>query len=125
MLEIKVKPSLYDLTNKALTRFNSNDRNCIAEGEIKLDTEMFGGEYSQVNCFVAAAYEQVASECGNQVDYKDRTYQTCFLHKMKQIGRWKSVKGSDKKCLPSCKRFQHYNQNIFKNIFTDRKTNLS
>lgn len=110
MLEIKVKPSLYDLTNKALTRFNSNDRNCIAEGEIKLDTEMFGGEYSQVNCFVAAAYEQVASECGNQVDYKDRTYQTCFLHTMKQIGRWKSVKGSDKKCLPSCKRFQHCNQ---------------
>ena len=62
-------------------------------------------QYSQINCFVAAAAAEMRRNCM-------RNNTKCLLEYMKQIGRWNFDQGSQKKCMPSCTRSENIAQFI-------------
>ena len=62
-------------------------------------------QYTQTNCFIAAAAKVVEENCGQmRKDFNDKAFQKCTVGYMKQVGKWKTVPGSNQVCLPSCKR---------------------
>lgn len=103
MAIIKIKPKLYGITPGALARFSYLDRKCVAPQDgVRLNvSELNIQDYTEVNCFVAAAYEEIQRNCNDSSNLK------CFLEHMRQVGRWKFDRGSQKQCLPSCERYHH------------------
>ena len=97
MASIKVKPELYDLSEKANERFDYKKRKCVAPGEISLNVSELGiSDYTQVNCLISAMWNERKLNCTDD-DLK------CANSFSNQLGRWKEDKGSGKICLPSCK----------------------
>ena len=99
MVEIKITPELHSITQIATLRFDYQQRKCVAEDDtITLNNEDYNiKQYSQINCFVAAAAAEMSRNC-------IRNDTKCQTEYMKQIGRWNFDHGSEKKCLPSCTR---------------------
>ena len=99
LAEIKITPELHGISEIATWRFDYEERKCVAEDDkITLNNADFNiKQYSQINCFVAAAAAETSINCM-------RNDTKCLLEYMKQIGRWNFDHGSEKKCLPSCTR---------------------
>ena len=99
MATIKIKPELYDLSKRALERFDYKKRKCVAPDEIGLNVTFLGIDgYTQVNCLIAAMWNEMKSNCSDG-DLK------CLNSFEKQLGRWKEDRTSGKLCLPSCKGY--------------------
>ena len=97
MATIKIKPELYDLTERARDRFDYKKRKCVAPGEISLNVSELGiSDYTQVNCLISAMWNEKKLICSDADDLK------CENSISNQLGRWKEDKGSGKTCLPGC-----------------------
>ena len=107
-----------------MSRFDYKKRKCIAASDnITLNVTDFSiTQYTYTNCFIAAAVEEMNSNClkkngtvkSGTVD-KDLA---CKLKYLSQVGRWNLDKKSNKYCFPSCLRSSIY-------IYNDYNTDIS
>ena len=103
---IKVQPTLYSATKRALDGFDYRDRKCVGDNEIKLKD---GQTYGLSNCLYSAAQAKMSEKCFGLAN-RNNTEITgpelaCIRSFMDQVGRWKIDKDSGRQCLPPCKRF--------------------
>ena len=101
---------MYNISDSAVSRFDYQKRKCIADSDnITLNVTDFSiTQYTYTNCFVAAAVEEMNSNCLKKNDSvnpgtvdKDLACKHKFLS---QVGRWNLDKKSNKYCYPSCLR---------------------
>ena len=85
---LKITPTLFGITDTARKRFDYLERKCVSEEDgITLNNTQFDiNQYSESNCFMAAALDQTNKKCTNN---NTQTHLKCFIDNMQQIGRWK------------------------------------
>ena len=86
---LKITPTLFGITGTARKRFDYLERKCVSEEDgITFNITQFDiTQYSESNCFMAAALEQTYKKCLN--NNTKTSYLKCFIDDMEQIGRWK------------------------------------
>ena len=86
---LKITPTLFGITGTARKRFDYLERKCVSEEDgITFNITQFDiSQYSESNCFMAAALEQTYKKCS--YNNTQTSYLKCFIDDMEQIGRWK------------------------------------
>ena len=99
MSTIKILPELDAASSRVLSRFNVEERRCVAVTETNIKLPELGLEsQTNTNCLVAAAVQQMRAACGGQ---EDRL--TCSREYLSQVGDWNQVNGTS--CYPACTRY--------------------
>ena len=112
IFQVAITPTLVSTSEKAVSRFEPEERNCYEEGELPLENLRADANYryDMTNCLFESAFEKVLEECDCYPSFHsstDETFEPCYgrgitcmngiLH---ELGKYNEVDG--KVCLAAC-----------------------